>query len=83
MRRRLGTFGVRGGMREEGPGEVLRLNMLKTHYRSAIDWSESGLEESARTLDDWYAVAADAKGERPAAAVIEAPRCEALVRFAD
>jgi cysteinyl-tRNA synthetase len=30
------------------------------------------LEESARTLDDWYWVAADLKGERPADAVIEA-----------
>jgi cysteinyl-tRNA synthetase len=54
------------------PGEVLRLNMLKTHYRSPIDWTSKGLEESAKTLDDWYAVAADAKGDRPADAVIEA-----------
>ena len=46
------------------PGEVLRLNMLKTYYRSPIDWTLKGLEESARTLDDWYWVAADATGER-------------------
>jgi cysteinyl-tRNA synthetase len=54
------------------PGEVLRLNMLKTHYRSPIDWTLKGLEESARTLDDWYAVAADAVGDRPAEGVVEA-----------
>jgi cysteinyl-tRNA synthetase len=30
------------------------------------------LEESTRTLDDWYAVAADAKAGQPSAAVIEA-----------
>jgi cysteinyl-tRNA synthetase len=53
------------------PGEVLRLNMLKTHYRSPIDWTLKGLEESAKTLDDWYWVAADAKGERPSNAVVE------------
>jgi cysteinyl-tRNA synthetase len=31
-----------------------------------------GLEESAKTLDDWYWVAADLGGEQPAGAVIEA-----------
>jgi cysteinyl-tRNA synthetase len=54
------------------PGEVLRLNMLKTHYRSPIDWMLKGVEESAKTLDDWYWVAADAKGERPSEVVIAA-----------
>jgi cysteinyl-tRNA synthetase len=54
------------------PGEVLRLNMLKTHYRSPIDWTLKGLEETAKTLDDWYWVAADAKGEQPFDPVIEA-----------
>jgi cysteinyl-tRNA synthetase len=46
--------------------------MLKTHYRSPIDWTLKGLEESAKTLDDWYWVAADTKGDRPSNAVIEA-----------
>jgi cysteinyl-tRNA synthetase len=46
--------------------------MLKTHYRSPIDWTLKGLEESAKTLDDWYWVAADQKGERVSDAVIEA-----------
>ncbi len=47
--------------------------MLKTHYRSPIDWTLKGLEESAKTLDDWYGIAADdTKGERPSDAVIEA-----------
>jgi cysteinyl-tRNA synthetase len=54
------------------PGEVVRLNMLKTHYRSPMDWTLKGLEESAKTLDDWYWVAADSRGERPSNAVIEA-----------
>jgi cysteinyl-tRNA synthetase len=54
------------------PGEVIRLNMLKTHYHQPIDWTVRGLEESARTLDDWYELAAGAAGERPAGAVLEA-----------
>ncbi len=27
-------------------GEVLRLNMLRTHYRPPIDWTDAGLLES-------------------------------------
>jgi cysteinyl-tRNA synthetase len=54
------------------PGEVLRLNMLKTHYRQPIDWSLRGVEESARTLDDWYEFAGAAGGERASGAVLEA-----------
>ncbi|MDO9058148.1 MAG: class I tRNA ligase family protein, partial [Bradyrhizobium sp.] len=54
------------------PGEVLRLNMLKTHYRSPIDWTSKALEESARTLDDWYEIAGDGKAGPPSDAVIDA-----------
>jgi cysteinyl-tRNA synthetase len=46
--------------------------MLKTHYRSPIGWTLKGLEESAKTLDDWYWVASDVKSERPSGAVFEA-----------
>jgi cysteinyl-tRNA synthetase len=33
------------------PGEVLRLAMLKTHYRQPIDWTVKALEEAEKTLD--------------------------------
>ncbi len=72
MSKSLGNFITIRESLADWPGEVLRLNMLKTHYRSPIDWTEKALEESARTLDDWYAFAADADGDRPSAAVIEA-----------
>ena len=36
-----------------------------------MDWTLKGLEESAKTLDDWYAVAADVRGGQPYDAVIE------------
>jgi cysteinyl-tRNA synthetase len=39
------------------PGEVLRLNMLRTHYRQPIDWTVKGLEESRRILQDWLTLA--------------------------
>ncbi len=31
-------------------GDVLRLNMLRTHYRQPIDWTEANLEESQHIL---------------------------------
>src|SRR6202166_91742 len=72
MSKSLGNFVTINEVLADWPGEVLRLNMLKTHYRSPIDWTSKGLEESAKTLDDWYWVAADNKGERPSEAVIQA-----------
>ena len=59
MSKSLGNFVTIRELLADWPGEVLRLNMLKTHYRSPIDWTLKGLEESAKTLDDWYWVAAD------------------------
>ena len=72
MSKSLGNFVTIRELLADWPGEVLRLNMLRTHYRSPIDWTLRGLEESARTLDDWYAVAADAVSDRPAEGVVEA-----------
>jgi cysteinyl-tRNA synthetase len=72
MSKSLGNFVTIRELLADWPGEVLRLNMLKAHYRSPMDWTLKGLEESAKTLDDWYWVAADAKGEQPSDAVIEA-----------
>jgi len=42
------TFGGRSW-----PGDVLRLAMLKTHYRQPIDFTVKALEEAERTLLDW------------------------------
>ena len=72
MSKSVGNFVTIRELLADWPGEVLRLNMLKTHYRSPIDWTLKGLEESARTLDDWYEVASDVEGERASGAVIEA-----------
>jgi cysteinyl-tRNA synthetase len=72
MSKSLGNFVTIRELLADWPGEVLRLNMLKTHYRSPIGWTLKGLEESAKTLDDWYWVASDVKSERPSGAVFEA-----------
>jgi cysteinyl-tRNA synthetase len=71
MSKSLGNFVTINELLADWPGEVLRLNMLKSHYRSPIDWTLKGLEESARSLDDWYEIAADVEGQ-PATNVIDA-----------
>jgi cysteinyl-tRNA synthetase len=72
MSKSLGNFITIRELLTDWPGEVLRLNMLKTHYRSPIDWTLKSVEESAKTLDDWYPFAADVRGGEPAGVVIEA-----------
>ena len=72
MSKSLGNFVTIHELLRDWPGEVLRLNMLKTHYRSPIDWTLKGVEESAKTLDDWYEIAADIAEDQPATSVIEA-----------
>ncbi|KRE17315.1 cysteine--tRNA ligase [Bosea sp. Root483D1] len=61
------TFGGR-----TWPGEVLRLAMLKTHYRQPIDWTVKALEEAERTLADWATAAGEAEAGQVPASVIEA-----------
>ena len=41
------------------PGEVLRLALLRTHYRQPMDFTVRGLEEAEKTLDRWYAEVGD------------------------
>jgi cysteinyl-tRNA synthetase len=72
MSKSLGNFVTIRDLLADWPGEVLRLNMLKAHYRSPMGWTLRGLEESARTLDDWYGFAADVTGGRASDAVVEA-----------
>ncbi|MGC2223505.1 MAG: cysteine--tRNA ligase [Methylocella sp.] len=35
-------------------GEVLRLAILRTHYRQPLDFTVKALEEAEKTLDKWY-----------------------------
>ncbi|MDE1936945.1 cysteine--tRNA ligase [Bradyrhizobium sp.] len=59
MSKSLGNFVTIRELLSDWPGEVLRLNMLKTHYRSPIDWTLKGVEESKKVLDSWYDIVGD------------------------
>jgi cysteinyl-tRNA synthetase len=72
MSKSLGNFVTMRELLADWPGEVLRLNMLRTQYRQPIDWTVKGLEESAKTLDDWYALVGDQPGDAVSVRVLEA-----------
>jgi cysteinyl-tRNA synthetase len=50
MSKSLGNFFTIRDLLADWPGEVLRFNMLRTHYRQPMDWTVRGLEESFKTL---------------------------------
>jgi cysteinyl-tRNA synthetase len=58
-----------GGRRWQG--EVLRLAMLKTHYRQPIDWTVKSLEEAEKTLNKWYDVIGDVPAAEPSPSVLD------------
>jgi cysteinyl-tRNA synthetase len=60
MAKSAGNFVTIRELLNDWPGEVIRLNMLKTHYRQPTDWTLKGLEASAATLEDWFKLAAPA-----------------------
>jgi len=55
MAKSLGNFVTIRELLQDWPGEILRLNMLRTHYRQPMDWTLKGLEESWKILASWTA----------------------------
>jgi cysteinyl-tRNA synthetase len=54
MSKSLGNFFTIADLLKDWPGEVLRFNMLRTHYRQPLDWTVRGLKESWGILERWY-----------------------------
>jgi cysteinyl-tRNA synthetase len=54
MSKSLGNFTTLRDALASHPGEVVRLLLLRTHYRSALDFTETALAESRRELDRFY-----------------------------
>ena len=72
MSKSLGNFFTIRDLLADWPGEVLRFNMLRTHYRQPIDFTVAGLKESWKTLERWYAVTEPLANPAPDAAFFEA-----------
>ncbi|WP_438739594.1 cysteine--tRNA ligase [Bradyrhizobium sp. U531] len=48
-----GNFVTIRELLEKWPGDVLRLQMLMTHYRSPSDWTEARAAQANAELEDW------------------------------
>jgi cysteinyl-tRNA synthetase len=60
MSKSLGNFfTVRDLLKQEVPGEVIRMVMLGTHYRKPMDWTEKRREEAEKTLRRWYVLVSE------------------------
>jgi cysteinyl-tRNA synthetase len=53
MSKSTGNFITIRDVLDDWPGDVVRLAMLKTHYRQPIDWTLAALKESASVLESW------------------------------
>ncbi|HMA57879.1 MAG TPA: cysteine--tRNA ligase [Pseudolabrys sp.] len=58
MSKSLGNFITIHDLLKDWPGEVIRLNMLRTHYRQPIDWTAKGLEETQHIVESWKKIVA-------------------------
>ena len=56
MSKSAGNFFTIRELLADWPGEVLRFNMLRSHYRQPIDFTFEGLRESWKTLERWYEI---------------------------
>jgi cysteinyl-tRNA synthetase len=65
MAKSVGNFVTIRELLKDWPGEVLRLNMLRTHYRQPMDWTLRGLEESSKILTEWITLAVSMEVGRP------------------
>jgi len=54
MSKSIGNIRLVHNLIEHYDGEVLRLALLSAHYRQPLDWSESLIEQTKRTLDRLY-----------------------------
>jgi len=54
MSKSLGNVKLIHDLLKDWDGEVIRLALLKAHYRSELVWTEDLLKESKAQLDGWY-----------------------------
>ncbi|TCI00920.1 cysteine--tRNA ligase [Roseococcus sp. SYP-B2431] len=78
MSKSVGNFFTVRDILAQGPwaGEAFRLLLLRTHYRSALDYTQAALEEAKQELDDSYAML----GRAPA--ISEAPVLAEMAEWA-
>ena len=56
MSKSIGNIKLISELLEDWDGEVIRLALLKAHYRSELIWTDDLLKESKAQLDGWYRI---------------------------
>ncbi len=75
MSKSLGNFTTLREALHRAPGEVIRLLLLRTHYRSTPDFSDSAITEAKKELDRFYRALErfpDANQDTPPSQVMDA-----------
>ncbi|MEM1315336.1 MAG: DALR domain-containing protein, partial [Pseudomonadota bacterium] len=72
MSKSLGNFFTVADVREDLPGEVVRLILLSAQYRQELDWTDKLAADAEKTLRRWRRAASGAAPTEPDPAVLEA-----------
>ncbi len=78
MSKSLGNFHTIHDLLDQWPGEVLRLQMLMTHYRQPLDWTDQRCREARALLERWYELAGDAEASAEVPSELLEPLCDDL-----
>ncbi len=78
MSKSLGNFRTVAEVLEHHRPEAVRLQLLSTHYRQPLDWTDAGTEEAERVLDRWYRATGDAVPADDVPAAVTAALCDDL-----
>ena len=65
MSKSLGNISLVKDLTESNHGEVVRLALLSSHYRQALDWNENVIHQSKRLLDKLYNLLNEIKEVKP------------------
>lgn len=72
MSKSLGNFFTVAELRDKWPGEAMRLTLLMTHYTKPFNWTDAGVADAKRMLDQWYEVTEGVIASAPSDGFLEA-----------
>jgi cysteinyl-tRNA synthetase len=78
MSKSAGNFVTIRDLLGDWPGEVVRFNMLRSHYRQPMDWTVAGLEESSRALASFFSGLPASQPGSPLVPAVEEALCDDL-----
>jgi cysteinyl-tRNA synthetase len=65
MSKSLGNISLVKDLTDSNHGEVIRLALLSSHYRQALDWNEKVIHQSKKLLDKLYSLLNEIKEVEP------------------